>query len=256
MLTGIDHIVIAVRDLTAAAASYQALGFTVVPGGRHPVGTHNALIAFQDGSYVELIAFYEPNAQHKWWQPLQRGGGLVDFCLQTDDLRGDTAAFRRAGVEIDDPSPLSRMRPDGYHLKWVLSIPRGDHRGVAPFLIEDETPREERIPRQTRHANGVRGIGTVTVAVSDLDTVRGWYAAALGQAGREVARDDLGAAGAAFTVGPHVLEFVTPRTPASPLGGWLRSRGSSPYAATLATASAARGPLDPALAEGARLSLV
>jgi catechol 2,3-dioxygenase-like lactoylglutathione lyase family enzyme len=256
MLTGIDHIVIVVRDLTAAATSYQALGFTVVPGGRHPVGTHNALIAFQDGAYIELIAFYEPNAQHKWWQPLQRGGGLVDLCMQTDDLRGDTVAFRRAGVDIDDPSPLSRMRPDGYQLKWVLSIPRGVHRGVAPFLIEDETPREERIPRQTRHVNGVTGIATVTVAVSDLDTVRGWYAVALGQTGHEVARDDLGAAGAGFTIGPHTLEFVTPRTATSPLGGWLRTRGPSPYAATLKTASSKRGPLDPALAEGARLSLV
>jgi catechol 2,3-dioxygenase-like lactoylglutathione lyase family enzyme len=256
MLTGIDHIVIVVRDLAAATKHYEQLGFTGVPGGRHPVGTHNALVAFPDGSYLELIAFYEPNAQHKWWQPLQRGGGLVDFCMQTDDLRGDTAAFRRAGVEIDDPSPLSRMRPDGYHLKWVLAIPRGLHRGVAPFLIEDETPRGERIPRQTRHDNGVTGIATVTVAVSDLPTVRGWYAAVLGQAGRAVARDDLEAAGAGFTIGPHTLEFVTPRTPTSPLRGWLGARGPAPYAATLTTVSATRGPLDPAHTEGARLSLV
>jgi catechol 2,3-dioxygenase-like lactoylglutathione lyase family enzyme len=256
MLTGIDHLVIVVRDLSAAAKRYEGLGFTVVPGGRHPVGTHNALIAFPDGSYLELIAFYEPNSQHKWWEPLQRGGGLVDFCLQTNDLGGDTAAFRRAGVEIDDPSPLSRMRPDGYHLKWVLSIPRGAHKGVAPFLIEDETPRAERIPRQTRHPNGATGIATVTVAASDLAPVRGWYAAVLGQAGREVTRDDLEAAGAGFTVGPHRLEFVTPRTATSPLQGWLRARGSSPYAATLRTASTTHGPLDLAQTEGARLSLV
>src|SRR5439155_1412482 len=70
-LRGIDHIVIAVPDLAAARTSYAALGFTVVPGGRHPVGTHNALIAFGDGSYVELIAFYEDNPAHKWWTPLQ-----------------------------------------------------------------------------------------------------------------------------------------------------------------------------------------
>ena len=123
MLKGIDHIVIAVPDLDVARKSYEALGFSVVPGGRHPVGTHNALIAFADGAYVELIAFYEKNPAHKWWTPLQKGGGLVDFCMQTDDLLGDTAAFRKAGVAIDDPSPLSRLRPDGYQLKWVLSIP-------------------------------------------------------------------------------------------------------------------------------------
>jgi catechol 2,3-dioxygenase-like lactoylglutathione lyase family enzyme len=256
MLRGIDHIVIAVPDLAAASKSYEGLGFTVVPGGRHPVGTHNALIAFADGAYIELIAFYEPNSQHKWWQPLQRGGGLVDFCMQTDDLLGDTAAFRRAGVDIDDPSPLSRVRPDGYQLKWVLSIPRGGHKGVAPFLIQDETPRDERIPRQTTHANGVRGIGTVTVAVDDVPRVRSWYAPVLGQPGQDVRRDDLLAAGARFTAGPHTLEFVGPTGAESPLGEWLRTRGSSPYAATLTGAGGARGPLDGRHTLGARLSLV
>src|SRR5262245_43890434 len=191
MLTGLDHIVIAVPELAPAQKSYETLGFTVVPGGRHPVGTHNALIAFADGSYIELIAFYEKNTAHKWWEPLQRGGGLVDFCMQTDDLAGDTAAFRRAGVAIDDPSPLSRLRPDGYQLKWVLSIPRGDHKGVAPFLIQDETPRDERVPRQARHANGVTGIGTVTVAVADTARVRGWYEDALGRPGQPIVRGDL-----------------------------------------------------------------
>src|SRR5215468_5908959 len=195
MLQGIDHIVIAVPDLAVASRNYEALGFTVVPGGRHPVGTHNALIAFADGAYIELIAFYEKNTEHKWWEPLQQGGGLVDFCMQTDELMADTAAFRKAGVDIDDPSPLSRVRPDGYQLKWVLSIPRGVYRGVAPFLIQDETPREERVPRQTRHANGVTGIGAVTVAVEDVATVRRWYAGATGDPGEVVLRDDAGGAG-------------------------------------------------------------
>jgi catechol 2,3-dioxygenase-like lactoylglutathione lyase family enzyme len=254
MLRGIDHIVIAVPDLEVATKSYGALGFTVVPGGRHPVGTHNALISFADGSYIELIAFYEANPAHKWWTPLQKGGGLVDFCMQTDDLPGDTRAFRAAGVPIDDPSPLSRVRPDGYQLKWVLSIPREGHRGVAPFLIQDETPREERIPRQTTHANGVTGIGTVTVAVADVATVRAWYAEVLKQPGREVRRVDLDGAGVSFTVGPHTLEFVAPRGAAGPLRQWLDTRGASPYAATLKAGKVA--PLDPTKTLGARVALV
>src|SRR3972149_2900481 len=113
MLKGIDHLVVVVPDLGAAARSYAALGFTVVPGGRHPVGTHNQLIAFADGSYIELIGFYQESPEHKWWEPLQRGGGLVDLCAQTDDLGADTTAFRQAGVAIDDPAPPSRKRPAG-----------------------------------------------------------------------------------------------------------------------------------------------
>jgi catechol 2,3-dioxygenase-like lactoylglutathione lyase family enzyme len=254
MLRGIDHILIAVPDLEIARKSYEALGFTVVAGGRHPVGTHNALIAFADGSYIELIAFYEANPAHKWWAPLQKGGGLVDFCMQTDDLQGDTRAFRTAGVAIDDPSPLSRVRPDGYRLKWVLSIPREGHRGVAPFLIQDETPREERIPRQTSHENGVTGIGTVTVAVTDVAPARTWYAEVLKQAGRPARRPDLDAAGVLFTVGPHTLEFVMPRGASGPLREWLETRGSSPYSATLKAGKAI--PLDPTKTLGAKLALI
>lgn len=255
MLRGLDHLVIAVPDLADASAKFAELGFTVVPGGRHPVGTHNALVAFADGAYLELIAFYEANPGHKWWEPLQRGGGLVDYCLQTDDLRGDTAAFRRAGVDIADPSPLSRVRPDGYQLKWVLSIPQGPHRGVAPFLIEDETPRDERVPRQTGHANGVTGIGTLTVAVRAVEPVAAWYRAVLGQPGEEARRDDLDATGQRFRVGPHPVEILAPRSPSSALGAWVERRGEGPWAATLRTAGPARGPLDPARTLGARLTL-
>src|SRR5438105_15401082 len=57
VLTGIDHLVIVTRDLGQAIAEYRGLGFSVVPGGRHPVGTENALIALRDGAYIELIAF-------------------------------------------------------------------------------------------------------------------------------------------------------------------------------------------------------
>ncbi|MFQ5903066.1 MAG: VOC family protein, partial [Candidatus Binatia bacterium] len=232
MLTGIDHIVIVLRDLEAAVKSYERLGFTVVPGGRHPIGTYNALISLADGAYIELIAFYEGNPNHRWWAPLQRGGGLVDFCMQTDNLTGDTTGFRGAGVEIDDPRPLTRTRPDGYQLRWFLSIPREGHRGVAPFLIQDETPREERIPREMAHKNGATGIGTVTVAVDDLPIVRQWYKSVLGYDGRPAEWDNLKGSGIRFKIGPHFLDFVKPTTQDSPLADWLKARGPSPYAAT------------------------
>ncbi|MDP2625386.1 MAG: VOC family protein, partial [Candidatus Rokubacteria bacterium] len=248
MLKGIDHIVIAVRDLGAAVAGYRALGFTVVPGGRHPAATENALIAFADGAYVELLAFWEPGADHRWWQPLQRGGGLVDFCLQTDDLGGDMAAFRRAGVALEDRGQGARARPDGYQVRWILSVPPRSERGVAPFLIEDQTPRAERVPQETTHANGVTGIGTVTVAVADVAPARGWYGRGLGRAGQDIRRDDLEADGARFLIGPHALELLAPRGGRGPIATWLGERGSSPYAATLTSRGGTRGALDPTLA--------
>jgi catechol 2,3-dioxygenase-like lactoylglutathione lyase family enzyme len=254
MLQGIDHLVIAVPDLDGAIKTYRDLGFTVVAGGRHPgMGTDNALIAFRDGAYLELVAFHEPRPDHRWWEALHRGGGLVDFCLRTDDLAADAAVFRRAGVAMGEPQARSRQRPDGVEVRWLFAAAGGDHRGVAPFLIADDTPRDERVPPERTHANGVTGIGRVIVAVGDLAAVRGWYALALGSMGRDVACPELGAAGVRFDVGPHTFEFLAP-TGAGAIRAWLSARGATPYAATLVGAPRP-APLDLDRTWGARLAL-
>ena len=253
MIQGIDHLIVVVKDLAQAAKDYEQLGFTVVPGGQHPVGSHNALIPFRDGSYIEIIAFYHEAVDHRWWEPLAKGERFVDFCLQTDDLRGDTGKLRDAGVAINDPVPWSRKRPDGYELKWLLSLATGSHRGVAPFLIEDITPRAERIPQEVGHKNGISGIEKITVAVGELATVGKWYHALLGSSGQKIVVDDLGADGLTFHAGPHIFEFLTPRDVASPLINWLRQFGPSPFSAVLKSSGAESKPLDRALTHGAHL---
>ena len=256
MLTAIDHLVIVVSDLEAAIEDYRGLGFTVVPGGRHPgVGTYNALIAFADTSYIELIGFYEPRANHRWWAPLQRGGGLVDFCLQTDDLAGDLQALRRAGVDIGDPETRNRTRPDGVEVRWTFALARDPHRGVAPFIIADVTGRDVRVPSERSHANRVTGMGTVTVAVSDIAPVRGWYAKVLGRTGEDIRRPDVAGTGVRFPVGPHTCDFVAPAHEGSPLADWLAQRGPSPYAVRLKAGAGTPRPLDLSRTHGARIVL-
>jgi catechol 2,3-dioxygenase-like lactoylglutathione lyase family enzyme len=255
MIQGIDHLVVVVKDLDQTATHYRELGFTVIPGGQHPVGSHNALISFADGSYLELIAFYREAVDHRWWDPLSKGERLVDYCLQTDDLGGDTKKLKDAGVAINDPVPWSRKRPDGYELKWLLSLATGSHRGVAPFLIEDVTPRTERIPQEFKHSNGVTGIEKVTIAVADLAEIEQWYGGLLGKRGETTNDQHLAAEGVRFDAGPHVLEFLTPRDSASPLFDWLRRYGSSPYSAVLRGPRSAPARLDPGLTHGANLTV-
>lgn len=239
MLNGIDHLVILVADLDSAIESYRKQGFTVVSGGRHPTKTHNALIGLADGTYLELLAFYEANPSSKWWPKLAQGGGLIAACLQTDDLQQEIAALRAAGVVMSEPKPLSRVRPDGYHLSWVVSLHEGTPPDVVPFLIEDETPRAERVPKETAHRNAVAGVGTVTVAVDDLATVRRWYSAVLKQEGQAIERKDLEAAGIRFMIGPHTFDFVAPVGSGGAIRDWLRKRGPSPHSFTLKTAAGA-----------------
>jgi catechol 2,3-dioxygenase-like lactoylglutathione lyase family enzyme len=235
MLTRLDHLVIAVRDLKEAVEEYTARGFSVVSGGRHAVGTHNALISFEDGSYLELIAFYEPRPDHRWWEPLQSGGGLIDFCFETDDLVGDTRKLREAGVRIGDPEEKNRIRPDGYEVRWMYSLALDGDRGVAPFIIEDLTPRGERVPRPGPHGNGLSAVSRVVIALSTQArrAAEGWYGAVLGVGGVEIFDEELEAAGVRFAIGPQRLDLLVPSVPHSPIATRLRHRGPSPYSATL-----------------------
>jgi len=252
-LLAVDHTVIMVPDLNAAIRDYTELGFTVIPGGSHPTGTHNALIAFADGAYIELIAFEHDNPQHRWWAIAQKGGGLIDFCMRTDDLTGDREAFRKASVEIQ-VEPGERVRPDGYRLRWTLAQPVPPFAFVAPFLIEDETPREERVPREHRHRNGVNGIATITIAAEDVAAPRRWWSAVLQEPGEPLRRQDLLARGVRFAAGPHGLEFIAPEQDVSPLRPWLKARGPGPWSARLKT-SASPAALDESKTR-ARITLV
>ncbi len=256
MLTGIDHLVVVVPDLEDAERRYRTLGFTVVPGGRHAAGTHNALVGFEDGSYLELIAFREPYPAHRWWPFAERGSGLADVCVRTNDFTGDVAAIRAAGLDLDGPRPLTRTRPDGVYLRWTLAVPPARYVGVAPFLIEDETPREARVPPPATHANGVVGIDTVTIAVDDVPAVRRWYAGPSGQPAEPVTRASAGGAGVRIRFGPHAVEFLAPVDDRGALTDRRRTHGPSPYLATLRAPGGRPGRLDPALTLGAPLALV
>ena len=238
MLSGIDHLVILVPALEPAVNHYETLGFTVIRGGRHNAfRTHNALIALSDGSYLELLAFYEPNPASKLWHRLVQGGGLVSVCARSDQLEADIDGLRAVGVAMNAPQPMERVRPDGYTLRWRLAHPAGQLSSIVPFLIEDQTPREERVPAQSRHGNGVVGIQTVTIAVDDLAAARDRLSSFLCQRPIEVERPDLNAAGVAFRVGSHSFEILAPLSPVGPVYHWLRAHGPSPFQFTLNTHS-------------------
>lgn len=99
MALPLDHIVIAVQDLEAAVADYRALGFQVVIGGRHPGRTsHNALVVFADGAYLEIIAWTSPAPEERWYRTLRdHGEGLVDFALLPQSTSQALAEARGRG---------------------------------------------------------------------------------------------------------------------------------------------------------------
>jgi catechol 2,3-dioxygenase-like lactoylglutathione lyase family enzyme len=256
MFIGIDHLVILVPKLTDAMEQYRKLGFQVLQGGEHPHGTHNALVTFQDGSYLELIAFKEPEKRHdhRWYRFLDRPG-LVDFAIGAENIEPELERVRAVGIPYEGPNPGARKRPDGVQLEWRTAPPPDDRTGELPFLIDDITDRGLRVPGGTEaeHDNGVTGMRSLTVAVRDLEEAVQEYEALLGVEAERGEHEDLGADTAIVKCGQHDIILAYPTTPSSPLVGQIQQRGDGPFQATLtAWDKAITSEWDPADTGGVR----
>jgi catechol 2,3-dioxygenase-like lactoylglutathione lyase family enzyme len=177
----LDHVVIAVADLERTIADYRALGFTVERGGRHPGRTsHNALVVFEDGAYLELIAWESPNAAERWnVEHVKHGDGFMDFALLPESVPRAIFEASDRGLVLAGPIDGGRVRPDGRKLQWQTGR---QSTFDLPFLCGDVTPRDLRVPTgdARRHANGAIGVASVTVAVRDLEVSTLRYLALLG----------------------------------------------------------------------------
>ena len=147
MLLGIDHVVIAVRSVEAAAAELEdVLGLAFTGGGRHEaMGTYNRL-AFLGDTYLELIGVFDRSlvvanpAFAVGTATLEHldavGQGLVTYALASDAIDDDVARLRAEGSTVTAPVPGSRRRPDGEVVRWATAFPASLGPEQPPFLIE------------------------------------------------------------------------------------------------------------------------
>jgi catechol 2,3-dioxygenase-like lactoylglutathione lyase family enzyme len=206
MLLGIDHVVVAVNDLTRTMRDYEHLGFTVTPGGDHAHrGSHNALITFDDGSYIELIAFKHepPEKDNDWWDMLRGGEGLVDVALLSHDLPAEAERLRASGLDVVTMEG-GRVRTDGIRVGWRIARLPMIPVARLPFVIDDLSERTLRVPvgAAVRHANDVTGIAGVTIAAPSLPEAAAVYQQLLGE---PIPVDD----GFRFEVGGQSVDLVT-----------------------------------------------
>ncbi len=187
MILGIDHVLIAVADLELANETYQQLGFQVLPGGKHPkMGTHNALVPLADGTYLELIGVWDLELARQMSPfvvaALERENRLARFVLESDNLDADVLALRARGFEIGDVQAGERERPDGQKVAWRAAFPAETR---FPFLIQDVTPRELRVPAPTFGIGQNVRMGDVNVGVVDLASAYEQYKKLLGAEGED-----------------------------------------------------------------------
>lgn len=258
MVTGIDHLVILVRNLDDAIGSYERLGFQVARGGEHPGGTHNALVGFANGTYLELIAFQEPEKphDHRWYAYLELGGGLVDFALGTANVEVELERLHRKKLDYRGPMPGARKRPDGQEIAWRMAWPPAERSGDLPFLIDDITPRDLRVPSgdAAKHQNGVTGVRSLVIAVRDLDEATAEFAAITGRQPSDRSDNaELQAETCSIQAGQQTLILAYPTSPRSPIAARIQQKGDGPFQAVFGTDSENIPLVTPEQAEGARL---
>jgi hypothetical protein len=175
-----DHAIILVNDLYKGIEHHKKVGFNPFFGGVHAGGkTHNALIVLADGSYLELLApttpelldTLDPNDHSSFLFLLAQGEGLGGYALVSDKLPEDVEAMKQRGLEVTLKPVNGRARPDGQELRWRSATL--DNGTMTPFFIEDQTPRNLRVPDDeatTTQPNGIRRIAGLTIAVPDLVT--------------------------------------------------------------------------------------
>ena len=137
----IDHLVYATPNLEKTVAEIAAKwGVQPTPGGKHAGrGTHNALVSFGTGSYLELIG-PDPD-QPKTSSPMAFGidelkaAKVVTWAAKAPGMQARVAAARTAGYDPGEPQAMSRDLPSGARLAWTLTrSTAGD--GLVPFLID------------------------------------------------------------------------------------------------------------------------
>lgn len=249
----LDHVVILVNNLEQATRDYAELGFTVTPGGEHTDGaTHNALVAFADGSYLELIAFKREAPEHRWWRHVAAGEGLIDWALLPSDIASDIAAASVQGIVYTGPVGGGRQRPDGQELRWQTGLPPSTD---LPFFCADVTPRSLRVPQgeAQAHANGATGIAALVVAVADVAASSARYEVLLGAPLKGSARGLWAGPSLAFALGETRLVLVGPSDEA--IQTRLADHGEGLVALVLRSQSESR-PLNASLTHGVPLELV
>jgi catechol 2,3-dioxygenase-like lactoylglutathione lyase family enzyme len=186
MLTSLDHVVIAVRDLTAASRTYVEL-LTRAPSwqGEHPGwGTANTLFRLTN-TYVELLA---PVGEGGFADALrahldEHGEGPYALAFGTADADACAAALGERGIAAAAPSAGSgRDRTSGAERHWRnVFLPTVGTRGVSMFAIEHQSPPEALpLVPSADAAAAIDGIDHVVVMTADAEGAIDLYRDRLG----------------------------------------------------------------------------
>lgn len=182
MSRGLDHFVLCVRDLDAAAEFYRRLGFTVGARNRHPWGTENHIVQ-TPGTFLEILSvakdavIADPAPDEKSFGAFARDyirsrEGFAMLVLESRNAQADRSVFSQAGIGDHAVFPFARegKRPDGTSVKVAFDLAFADDRHAPEiffFVCEQKYPENFWNAAMQQHANGARGFPGIVVAAEN-----------------------------------------------------------------------------------------
>ncbi|MEQ1613991.1 MAG: VOC family protein [Hyphomicrobiaceae bacterium] len=174
-VVGLDHVVVAVRDLDASAKTWAALGFTISPRGLHSahLGSGNYTIMFGP-DYVELLGIVTPTEHNAGTRAfLEQREGLERSAFTAVDATKGVAELRSKGIAVTGPLDFSRPveLPNGAKsearfstMHWPQDEKPG---GMRIFACQHLTREVVWIPELQVHQNTAKRIDRVEIVSAD-----------------------------------------------------------------------------------------
>jgi catechol 2,3-dioxygenase-like lactoylglutathione lyase family enzyme len=180
VITGLDHVVILVRDIAAGEAAYKTL-FARTPAWRNSGDGADRVLFTLDNMTLELMApsGEAGNAERIRAVMAEQGEGLASICFRTNDI---AKMHRRLDRLTLRPEPIaeaeSRDTTSGATLSWKRTRAATDTtRGVRLFFLE--LAKERPLSVRTSPAS-VTAMDHVVVATADPERAAALYGARLG----------------------------------------------------------------------------
>ena len=133
----IDHILLGIDDLDRGMKAFeQSTGLKPVYGGKHPGGTHNALVSLGDGTYLEILALQKGVTDAGEFAGLEQLKTLtpIGWAVSSRDSVQLRERLSAAGMAVTEPEPGSRTTATGSTLSWQ-SFGLKENFEEAPFFI-------------------------------------------------------------------------------------------------------------------------
>lgn len=183
---GLDHLVIAVRDLDIAQHAYKSLGFTTTPIAHHPWGTSNFLVQM-DRFFLEVLSVTDESKLYPaapgffsfggyLRDYLKNGQGLAMTVFESFDAARDRDEFAEKQLGDFDRFDFEReaVLPDGSRATVGFSLAFAVHPDLPKavfFTCQQHAPQYFWKPDYQKHENGALGVGAVAMVCQNPHSV-------------------------------------------------------------------------------------